>query len=263
MPRPSEDPPKTAKQLLIYESAVPVTVADHGSLSLDTASNHTLSADINAVPLMAVELPHAAAEYAIVFTATEDDVIRAAVLGMRNEQYLFLDRNQQWQSKYIPAFIRRYPFVFAASSDGQRLTLCIDETHPVVNRDGRRMRLFGDEGKPTEFTDQVLKFLSDYQTQFERTRLIGRPLKELNLLEPMQADINTPTGEKLTLSQFHAVSRKILHSFAPEKPASLATTDELELIYRHLYSTQNFDDLKDKLLSSMATSEETGAAASR
>lgn len=251
-----------SRQLLIYKSAVPLTAANHGNLSLETASNHAFSADVNAVPLMAVELPHAAAEYAIVFTATEDDVIPAAVLGIRNEQNLFLDQNQRWQAKYIPAFIRRYPFVFAASSDGKRLTLCIDETHPAVNRDGRGRRLFTDDGKPTEFTDQVLKFLSDYQTQFERTRLFGRHLKELNLLESMQAEVTTPAGETLKLNGFHTISREKLRTLDPEKLASLARTDELELVYHHLYSMRNFNDIKDRLLSSMATSEETATAAS-
>ena len=44
-----------AKQLLIYESAVPVSASRHGKLYFEDVANYSFSAAINAVPLMAVE----------------------------------------------------------------------------------------------------------------------------------------------------------------------------------------------------------------
>ena len=70
-----------AKQLLIYESAVPISAGRHGKTSFAPDANYAFSAAVNAVPLMAVEFLHAAAEYAIVFTAAGEDVLPAAVLG--------------------------------------------------------------------------------------------------------------------------------------------------------------------------------------
>ncbi len=243
------------KQLLIYQTAVPLSLANHGSISLEAATNFEFSAGVNAVPLMAVELPQAAVEYAIVFTVTEQDVIPAVVLGIRNEQNLFLSADAKWQAKYIPAFIRRYPFVFSTSADGKSLVLCIDETHPGINREGRGSRLFGEDGKPSSFTEKVLAFLKEYQTQFERTRMFGRHLKDLGLLEPMQAEVTTPSGEKLKLSGFHTVSREKLRALDADSLASLARTDELELIYLHLYSMRNFNNFKERLLSSPVSTE--------
>jgi hypothetical protein len=66
-----------AKQLLIYESAVPVSASQHAQVSLEPAADYAFSAGINAVPLMTVEFLNAAAEYAIVFTPAGDDVIPA------------------------------------------------------------------------------------------------------------------------------------------------------------------------------------------
>jgi hypothetical protein len=244
-----------SRQLLIYQTAVPLSFANHGGISLEAATNFGFSAGINAVPLMAVELPQAAVEYAIVFTVTEQDVVPAVVLGIRNEQNLFLSSDAKWQAKYIPAFIRRYPFVFSTSADGKTLILCIDETHPGLNREGRGKKLFGADGKPSEFTEQVLTFLKEYQTQFERTRIFGRHLRELGLLEPMQAEVTTPSGEQLKLSGFHAVSREKIRALDADSLASLARTDELELIYLHLYSMRNFSNVKDRLLSSLVPAE--------
>ena len=62
------------KQLLIYETAVPLSAARHAQVSLDVSPNYAFSAGVNAVPLMAVELVRAATEYAVVFTAAGDDV---------------------------------------------------------------------------------------------------------------------------------------------------------------------------------------------
>lgn len=241
-----------AKQLLIYESAVPVSASRHRNVSIEAKGDFGFSVGINAVPLTAVEFLLAATEYAIVFTASGDDVMPAVVLGVRDNQNLYLTPDLHWQAKYIPAFIRRYPFVFSNSSDGKTLTLCIDESYPGVNRDGRGERLFGDDDKPTTYVDTVLKFLQNYQAHFQRTLAFGRRIKELGLLEPMTATVSTPKGEKLSLSGFMAVPRERLRELPADALEKLAKTDELELLYLHLYSMRNFTEVKDRFIGALS-----------
>jgi hypothetical protein len=250
-----------AKQLLIYESAVPVSAARHSGMYVEPSASYAFSAGVNAVPLMAIEFPRASAEYAIVFTAEGDDVMPAVVLGVRNEQNLYLTPEAHWKADYIPAFIRRYPFVFSTSPDGKSLALCIDEAHPGVNREGRGSALFGDDGKPTPYVDKVLEFLKDYQAQFERTRVFGRGIRELGLLEPMQANVTTPKGDKLTLSGFMAVNRDKLRALAGDTLQQLAKNDELELLYLHLASLRNFEAIKDRLIGTLADQAPAAAEA--
>jgi SapC len=242
------------KQLLIYESAVPMSATRHGKMSFEPVANYSFSAGINAVPLMAVEFIRAATEYAIVFADTREDVLPAVVLGLRPNENLFVSPDAKWQAKYIPAFIRRYPFVFSLVGNDQRMvTLCIDEAHPGLNSDGRGQRLFGDDGKPSAYTEQVLKFLKEYQLHYERTRVFGKHLKELGMLESMQAQVTTPKGEKLSLGGFMAVPRRKLRELKGEALEALAKTDELELLYLHLYSIRNFVDVKDRLIGSLSS----------
>jgi hypothetical protein len=236
------------KQMLIYETAIPVSSTRHGDASFDPSNHYAFTAAINAVPLTAVEFQHAAAEFAIVFAQVGSDIMPAAVLGVRGEQNLYLTDDGRWRAKYVPAFIRRYPFVFSSSEDQQTLTLCIDETHPGFNREGRGQRLFGDDGKPSAYVEQVMKFLQEYQAHFERTRLFGKHLKEFNLLEPMQATVTTPTGLKQSLGGFLGVQRDRLRTLGGEALKTLAQTDELELLYLHLYSMRNFNEMKDRLI---------------
>jgi hypothetical protein len=239
------------KQLLFYETAVPVSFARHAGVSLEPGGDFAFTAAINAVPLMAVEFLRAAAEYAIVFTQAGEEVLPAVVLGVRGDENLYLAPDRQWQAEYVPAFVRRYPFVFTRSDDGKTLTLCIDETHPGVNRAGRGERLFGDDGKPTPYVERVLKFLQDYQAQYERTRQFGRRIRELDLLEPMQAQVTTPAGGKLSLSGFLSVRREKLRQLEGEALALLARTDELELLFLQMHSLRNFVDVKDRLIGAL------------
>jgi len=243
----------TTKQLLIYESAVPLSASRHGRMSLEQSLNYSFSTDLNAVPLMAIEFVRAATEYAIVFAATGEDILPAAVLGVRANENLYVGPDAKWEAKYIPAFIRRYPFVFSATGDKDLVTLCIDESHPGLNPDGRGKRLFGDDGKPSTFTNQVLTFLKEYQAHYERTRLFGKKLKEFDLLEPMNAQVTTPKGGKMTLGGFMAVPRRKLRALSGDALASLAKTDELELLYLHLYSMRNFIDVKDRLIGTLSS----------
>jgi hypothetical protein len=136
--------------------------------------------------------------------------------------------------------------------------LCIDESHPGVNRKGKGNALFAD-GKPTPYVEKVLEFLKEFQVQFERTRQFGRRIKELQLLEPMQANVTTSKGEKFGLGGFMGVSRDKLRKLGGETLEKLAKNDELELLYLHLSSMRNFSEVKDRLIGALASGSESKA----
>lgn len=241
-----------ATQLLIYETAVPVTHSRHGEWSVEVGTDYNFSAKLNSAPLMAVEFPSAAAEYAIVFAGTGDVVMPAAILGVRGDENLYLTRGGGWQAKYIPAFLRRYPFIFSSRDEGKTFMLCIDEGFPGFNREGRGEKLFGEEKKPTPYVDNVLKFLQQYQVEFRRTEAFCKRLKDLNLLEPMQAQISLDSGERMSLTGFSAVSRARLKTLSATVLAELAKSDELELVYTHLASMRNFSGMRERLAGAAA-----------
>jgi len=235
-------------QLLIYETAVPVSSGRHGKCSIEAGKGFAFTRKINSVPLMAVEFPQAAPEYAVVFAANGDDVVPVVILGARHGENLYLEDDDSWRAKYVPAFVRRYPFVFSTSDDGKTFTLCVDEAFQGLNYQGRGQALFTADGKHTPYVDNVLKFLQEYRAQFLRTQTFCKKLKELKLLEPMQAEFTLPGGEKMSLTGFQAVDRARLKALPAETLSQLSATDELELIYLHLQSMRNFNEVKDRLL---------------
>ena len=238
-----------ATQLLLYETALPVSAARHGNWSAEVGADYAFSWNVNSVPLMAVEFAHAAPEYAIVFAGRKGEVTPAVVLGLRRNQNRYLTSAGTWEAKYIPAFIRRYPFVFSSDDTGTTFTLCIDESFKGFNQQGRGERLFDDEGKPSAYVQRVLKFLQEYQAQFRRTQALCQKLEQLDLLEPMEAQVTLKSGAQISLTGFMVVSRERLKALPGEALAELAKTDDLELVYTHLQSMGRFADAAGRLAS--------------
>ena len=231
------------KQLLYYRQAVPLSPKRHEKWSLAPRADFEFAGHSNSVPIAATEFPAAAAEYTIVFSGQEGAVSPVAILGLKPDENLYLDETKQWDAKYIPAFVRRYPFVFSKSKEGDKLILCIDEKYGGWNQEGHGQHLFDANGESTEYLGKTLNFVQEYQRQFERTQAFCRKLGELELLEPMAARFKLPSGEKAQLTGFQAVDRDKLKSLPGDKLADLAKTGELELIYVHLQSMRNFSEM--------------------
>lgn len=233
-------------QLLFYNQAVPVNSERHRDLFVKTGNTYAFAAKVNAVPVMAVEFRAAAMEYPIVFAGDGDVLLPVAVLGTMRDRNDFLDADGRWLGRYVPAYVRRYPFVFASGDDGNAFTLCVDEGFAGCNREGRGERLFDADGERTQYLNGVLGFVSEYQGQFLRTRAIAERLRTLGLLEPMTAQFRLPDGSTGSLTGFQGVNRERLKALAPEQLAELARGDELELIYLHLASMHCFGVLAER-----------------
>jgi hypothetical protein len=237
--------------LLIYERAVPVSPQRHGDVSVKAGRSLAFAKNVNSVPLMVAEFANAGAEYAVVFAGQGDGVVPVVLLGVRDDENLFVGADGSWQGRYVPAFLRRSPFVFATGDDGANFTLCVDEDYDGVNRDGRGERLFDNDGERTQYLQGVLGFLQAYQVQFQRTLAFTKRLVDLKLLEPMQARFTLRNGSSMTLGGFQAVSRERLKALTGDQLAALSANDELEMIYIHLQSLAHLT----------ATAERMGAGA--
>ncbi|GJE70112.1 SapC family protein [Methylorubrum podarium] len=239
-----------SKQLLIYERAVPVTRQRHGSWSVKAGASFDFARGVNSVPLMVAEFPNAAAEFTIVFGGAEDEIIPVALLGIRDSENLYVSESGAWAGTYVPAFLRRYPFVFSsdnANDADATFTLCVDEDFSGCNDEGRGERLFDADGERTQYLQNVLGFLQAYQVQFQRTKLFVKRLQEFGLLEPMQAQFTLRSGQRSTLSGFSVVNRDRLKALSPEQLAELMQADEMELVYLHLASLRNLTPIAERI----------------
>lgn len=239
---------RMSKQLLFYELVTPISNARHASWSVAPMADYRFAADTNSVPLTIPEFLLATQEYPIVFTLDGDSAMPAAILGFDADKGLFVGTAGAWGARYIPAFVRRYPFVFSASEDGQTFTLCIDEACDAIDRKGQRgEKLFDAAGERTAYLSRMLDFVNAYQAEHQRTGAFGRLIKALGLLEPHEARVTPPGGEPRKLAGFHVISRERLKALPQDQLAELVANDAMELIYLHLQSIGNFDALVKRL----------------
>lgn len=235
------------KKLLIYNDMKPVTRQEHGDLSLKKGTSFEFAKETNAAPLVLAEFGRASQEFALVFTEATEGVIPSAILGLRNAENAFVAGDGSWDAGYIPAFIRRYPFVFATDAKGETFTLMVDDSYEGFNRENRGERLFDADGDHTAFLDQTLAFLKDFQAHFERTRAFGEKLAELDLLEPVEARVPLPNDPERRLTGFKVVNREKLKALPVDVLNELMQNDYLELIYLHLFSLNNLGKLHGKV----------------
>ena len=233
-------------QLLFYENAVPVSSERHKSISVKTGANYKFAEKVNSVPLTAIEFGQASVEYPIVFSGNDEAVMPCAILGATATKNLFVQDDGTWGGKYVPAFVRRYPFVFAQDKSANNLILHIDESYDGCNKDGRGERLFDSDGTQTQYLKNVLAFLQDYQQRFNRTQIFCKRLVDLGLLRPMEAQFNLPTGQRQSLSGFQTVDREKLKALSDEDLGNMMRTDELECIYLHLSSLRHFGSIAER-----------------
>lgn len=232
-----------ATQLLFYEQAIPVTAKAHGDLSIRTGQNYRFATKVNSVPLTAIEFSAAAAHYPIVFAGTAEKVMPAVILGVKESENFYVDEDGKWTGGYIPAFVRRYPFVFATDKDNRNFILHVDETFEGCNRDGKGERLFDSDGNQTQYLQNILRFLQEYQGQFRRTEAYCQRLMDLDLLQPMQAQFNLADGARRSLSGFMAINREKLRKLGDDDLRQMFDTDELECTFLHLHSMRHFNDM--------------------
>jgi hypothetical protein len=237
---------KMAKQLMIYERAVPISAETHRDWSVKTGNNFSFAKDTNSVPLLAAEFATSALEHTIIFAGEGDAVFPSVILGMQSNNNDHVSADGTWKGNYVPAFLRRYPFVFSESEDGETFTLCIDEEFDDFNNKGKGERLFDTDGKRTQYLETMLNFIQEYQNQFQRTQIFARKLVEFDLLEPAQAQFQL-AGKQSSLGGFQTINREKLKALTGKKLKELAATDELELCYLHLQSLNNLTPMARRL----------------
>ena len=234
---------------LFYKKVVPLNKEVHGDLYIEGIEGYAHTKETNSIYIAAIEFLQVSREYPIVFAKTaEGSVFPVALLGLEQNKNLFVDDKGDWTADYVPAYVRRYPFILATSDDNKdNFAVCVDESYPGFNTAKEGKALFDDKGEQSDILDQAVDFLKDYQSHVQLTTLFCESLSKLDILEPMQANIERASGEKTSLGGFMGVNREKLKAIKPAKLAELLKTDQLELIFAHLASLSNLNALMKRI----------------
>ena len=226
-------------ELLFYKKLVPLNKELHRNFSFKKFDSLSFAAQTQSVLLTGSEFAEASKEYPIVFIkAPDNSMMSVALLGFRQSENLYIDAKGKWDARYIPAYVRRYPFVFSEVSTGQ-LVVCMDEDCIGMNIAGEGMPLFDEKGETTLFVNNMVQFMQDYQVDFLRTRAFMEHLQQLDLLKESNARIVLGSGEEFQVNGIWTVDEAKLAALDDDKLLLLAKNGELGRIYAHLISLSN------------------------
>lgn len=237
--------------VLLYSNPEPLNPDLHGKLGLspvDQPFNFARSA--NAVPVAVTEFGPAGLSYPIIFTGSDYQPL--AIMSIRQNENLFItDAGLFEMDVYVPAYIRRFPFVLANDEANQRLVVCIERDAEAV-KEGGEVPLF-ENGQPSAFTQSAIEFCTNFEAERQRTVAFVDVLKRLELFELKEA-MFTPqnpdgsAGDPVKLADYYGVSEAKLNALPAETLVELRTTGALQQIYAHLMSLLNWDRLVSRTM---------------
>src|SRR6478752_1271314 len=119
---------------LFYKALEPLNVTQHGNMKVRAIPATPDIIATHAIPLTVDEFTLVQRHYPIVFSIGESP-IPMALMGLNEGVNVFLtdDGRPQDPAIYIPAYIRRYPFLLARlRPDSDELSLCFDPAADAV-----------------------------------------------------------------------------------------------------------------------------------
>ncbi|MEM7067696.1 MAG: SapC family protein [Pseudomonadota bacterium] len=226
----------------LYTSVALINAEAHGKMKFKAVQNYKFAKNANSVVLAAVEFSQAAAHYPIVFGKSGDDLIAHAVLGHTKDENLYVNGRGKWrENTYIPAYVRRYPFLLLESKEDDRLSLLADTESGFFNEKNGDALYDGD--KPTEAAEQALKFCVDFHREILKTHQLLKQISDADILVERNADVSLPDEKKARIAGFLVVDEEKLGKLEDEKFLELRRTGALNLIYSHLWSMRSWNNL--------------------
>jgi hypothetical protein len=221
----------------MFKSVVPLAVEKHKNMRLKPVADYGFAAGQTMCPITAVEFPRVAPIYPIVFLKDDaGDTGAFALLAVPNGKNLFIDENGAWRASYVPASIRRFPFVFGrTSADDKNLALCIDEDNDHVS-ETEGAPLFTEDGKPTDILEKAIEFMKQFQTNHTHTIAICQELDRLEMFQDLKARVQLPSGRKYDFVGARIIDEKKLSTLADADFLEWRKRGWLSLIYAHLIS---------------------------
>ena len=227
---------------LFYQRPVALDSEIHKTATIAPSPGQlSFAANTHSVILAGVEFAEACREFPIIFTALDNgQIVPVALLGLKANENLFVNEAGEWRGNYIPAYIRRYPFI-NTEGDNQQLVVCVDEAYDGFNAPGGQP-LF-ENNEPTPYMKQVMALLEDYYGQMKNTEAFGQHLNQLGLFKQMDANINLNDGRSFNLTGLLVVDEQKMQQLDKDAVDALFRSGALALVYAHLLSLSNMTRL--------------------
>jgi hypothetical protein len=227
---------------ILYNDLLPLNSRDHGKWHARSVDRAPWIKGQHAIPLTVEEFPLAQRDFPIVFSQGERPV-PLALMGLNEGVNTFFDEEGKpiGETTYIPAYIRRYPFLLARlDQNSENMSLCFDPTSEVLGEfeDGRA--LFGEDNQPTEHTQALLQFCERFEEAGRRTQAFVDEVVKADLL--MDGEVSIQRSEApdkpYVYRGFKMINQEKLRDLRGDQLRKWNESGLLPLLFAHLFSLE-------------------------
>lgn len=244
----------------LYREPTMLDAKVHRHKKLKGLTDFSVTKAMHAAFLTATEFPQAALEMPIIFINTGERtdegkalVSPVALLGLSPNENLRVDEEGKWSGRYVPAFIRRFPFLTAGVQGTDQPGVFVDASWSGFN-DDEGEPLFDDQGQPADGLKRILEFLQRFEDEQARTRQFCQRLVELDVLKEMLADARMPDGQSIKVEGFLVVDEDKLRKLPEKAVIELHRNGMLGLLQAHMISMGNMGWLVERKAGRVAAS---------
>lgn len=224
---------------LFYQDLMPLNSRDHAGWSSKPVDAIKWAVGHHAIPLTAEEFVMAQRHFPIIFSAG-DDPIPLALMGLNEGVNTFIDEDGKMIGEfYLPAYIRRYPFMLAKlSPDAEELSLCFDPTSEAIGDFKDGIPLFEGEGQPGDPVKGALEFCENFEQAGAKTQSFMQELAKHDILMDGEIAItrNDDPEKPYVYRGFKMVNEEKLRELDTEVLKEWAANGIMALLYAHLFS---------------------------
>lgn len=229
---------------LFYNKVIPVDKAVHRELCIEnTAERFGFAQSANLIPAVIDEFGAAMAHLPIAFLPGEKQAAAVFVVGLQPGTNLFLTEENGWSGGYVPAYLRRYPFIVGDVPGGEPL-LCLDEQYAGFGSTGER--LFSDEGEPQPALLQARNLAVDYKLSADRTDEFCQTLQRLGLLTSISLNARTANGGNSAVHGLMIIDEAAFDKLDAEAVKQLHEKRFLKPVLQHIVSLAAISKLGER-----------------
>jgi hypothetical protein len=227
----------------VYKNLVPVNKARHEGKKIKQVQGFEFASNFHIASIMVHEFARASSQYPVVFLEDKEvDGFRPVVLmGLEVGENLFVGADGKWQSSYIPAIIRRYPFALASTAEQGRFTVCIDEGSELLN-DVDGLPLFDEKGEPAPALENVKRYLGELQQMDAFTGEFCKYMVANNMLTPLNMRVRQ-SDQVRNINGCYVINEERLKGLSVDRFMELRDKQYLPAVYAHLLSLAQIERL--------------------
>lgn len=229
------------KRKKMYKNLQVLDKEKHKNLKISGIQNLDFLMETSFLPVVLNESAIVGKEFPLVFTSNKNPTLVALVaLGGEN---LALNNKGKWINKYIPAYVRRYPFSIGSTKENKdQKIILIDEDSSLFSEE-KGNQLFKKSGEQSKFLENAISYLKNNDKQTSISRAVVEEISKYDILEDREISLGEGEEKKILVNGFKVIDREKLNNLSDEILASWARRGILSFIDVHIKSLENINKL--------------------